>query len=87
MDEHLRRVADGFEALRSRPGSLAEDASARVQAIVAAAETSARQLRDDAEREAAEHVERVAGAARELLARIDALRSELDALQRRRGRA
>jgi len=69
VDEHLRRVADEFEALGRRPGSLAQDASARVQAIVAAAETSARQLRDDAEREAAEQVERVAEAARALLER------------------
>jgi DivIVA domain-containing protein len=82
VHEHLRRVADEFEALARRPapGSLAEGASARVQAIVAAAETSAQELRDDAAREANEHVERVGEAARGLLARIDALQSELDAL-------
>ena len=80
-DAHLRRVADELEALAAGPGSLAQDASARVQAIVAAAETSARQLRDDAEREAAEHVERVAEAARGLLERIDALGAELDGLR------
>jgi DivIVA domain-containing protein len=82
VHEHLRRVTDEFEALARRPapGSLAEDASARVQAIVEAAETSAQQLRDDARREAGEHVERVGEAARELLARIDAVQSELDRL-------
>jgi DivIVA domain-containing protein len=74
--EHLRRVADGFDELGRRPaqGSLAADASVRVQAIVEAAETSARALREDAEREAGQHVERVAAAARDLLERIDALR-------------
>jgi DivIVA domain-containing protein len=82
VHEHLRRVADEFEALARRPapGSLAEGASARVQAIVEAAETSAQQLREDATREASEHVERVGEAARELLARIDSLQAELDRL-------
>jgi hypothetical protein len=62
-------------------GSLAAEAAARVQAIVAAAEESARQLRADADREAREHVERVAAAARGLLDRIDALASEVDRLR------
>jgi DivIVA domain-containing protein len=83
VQAHLRRVADEFEALTRRPApvSLAEDASARVQAIVAAAETSARELREDAGREAQEHVERVSAAAGELRAKIDALQVELDGLR------
>jgi hypothetical protein len=64
-------------------GSLADEAAARVQAIVAAAETSARQLREDAEREAGEHVEHVAAAARALLERIEALGSDVDGLRDR----
>jgi hypothetical protein len=62
-------------------GSLAGEAAARVQAIVAAAETTARQLREDAEREAAALVERVVAAARGLLERIDELGSEVDRLR------
>jgi len=82
VHEHLRRVADEFEALARRPApvSLAEDAATRVQAIVAAAESSAEQLRDDAGREAREHVERVSAGASELLAKLDALQAELDRL-------
>jgi DivIVA domain-containing protein len=82
VHEHLRRVADEFEALgrRPAPGSLAEGASARVQAIIDAAETSAQQLRDDAGRDASAHVERVGEAARELLAKLDRLQGELDRL-------
>jgi DivIVA domain-containing protein len=82
VHEHLRRVADEFEALARRPapGSLAEGASTRVQAIIEAAETSAQQLREDAGREASEHVERVGEAARELLAKLDRVHGELDAL-------
>jgi DivIVA domain-containing protein len=82
VHEHLRRVADEFEALARRPapGSLAEGASTRVQAIIDAAETSAQQLREDAGREASEHLERVGEAARELLAKLDRVHGELDAL-------
>jgi DivIVA domain-containing protein len=81
--DHLRRVADEFEALARRPApaSLAEGASARVQAIIEAAELSAREIRDDASREASEHVARVSEAARGLLARIDALQAELGGLR------
>jgi DivIVA domain-containing protein len=82
VHEHLRRVADAFEevARRPAPSSLAEDAAMRVQAIVEAAESSARALREDAGREAGEHVERVREAARELLAQIGALQAEADRL-------
>jgi DivIVA domain-containing protein len=82
VQQHLRRVADEFEALARRPapGSLAEGASTRVQAIIEAAETSAQQLREDAGREATAHVERVGEAARELLADIERAQADLDRL-------
>jgi DivIVA domain-containing protein len=82
VQQHLRRVADEFEALARgpAPGSLAEGASTRVRAIVEAAETSAQQLREDAGREATEHVERVGEAASGLLAEIERAQAQLDLL-------
>jgi DivIVA domain-containing protein len=81
VEAHLRRVADEFDAVaRQRPGSLAEGASTQVRAILEAAETSARQLRDDAGREASEHVERVEDAAQAMLGKLDGLQTELDRL-------
>ena len=78
VDAHLRRVADAVA--RQRPGSLAEGASSQVRAILEAAETSARQLRDDAGREASGHVERVEDAAKGMLEKLDRLQGELDRL-------
>jgi DivIVA domain-containing protein len=78
VDAHLRRVADAVA--RQRPGSLAEGASSQVRAILEAAETSARQLRDDAGREASGHVERVGDAAKGMLEKLDRLQGELDRL-------
>jgi DivIVA domain-containing protein len=85
VEAHLRRVADEFDAVvhhqqQQRPGSLAEGASSQVRAILEAAETSARQLRDDAGREARGHVEGVEDAANELRAKLDRLQGELDRL-------
>jgi DivIVA domain-containing protein len=82
VHEHLRRVADEFDALaaRTRPASLAEGTSTQVRTILEAAESSARELRDDAGREASDHVERVGEAAGELLAKLDRLQAELDRL-------
>jgi DivIVA domain-containing protein len=85
VHEHLRRVADEFEALgraaADRHGpTLAEGASERVRAILEAAEASAQQLRDEAGREASGHVERVEEAAKEMLGKLDGLQSELDRL-------
>lgn len=82
VDAHLRHVADEFDAVaRQRPGSsLAEGASSQVRAILEAAETSARQLRDDAGREATDHVERVEDAAKGMLDKLDRLQGELDRL-------
>jgi DivIVA domain-containing protein len=82
VHEHLRRVADEFEALAARPreASLAEGTSTQVRTILEAAESSARRLQEDAGREASEHVDRVGEAAKELLDRLDRLHSELDRL-------
>jgi DivIVA domain-containing protein len=78
VDEHLRQVAEAVA--RARPGSLAEGASTQVRAILEAAEAGAQQLRDDAAREAGDHVERVEDAAREMLAKLERLQAELDRL-------
>jgi len=81
VDAHLRRVADEFDAVaRQRPGSLAEGASTQVRAILEAAETSARELRDQAGREASDRVERVEDAAKGMLEKLDRLQGELDRL-------
>jgi DivIVA domain-containing protein len=78
VDEHLRHVAD--EVARQRPGSIAEGASTQVRAILEAAESGAQQLRDDAAREAGEHVERVEDAAKAMLEKLERLQGELDRL-------
>jgi len=83
VEEHLRGVADEVQLLRraaEAPTSdpLAAAASAQVRAIVAAAETSAAELRDEAAVDARGHVERIAEAAGALLERIDAHGRELD---------
>jgi DivIVA domain-containing protein len=82
VDAHLRHVADEVEALRSR-GPVAATASARVQKILEAAETTADQLRADAGEEAREHVHRVSTAARELLERLGAMHDELGSMMDR----
>jgi DivIVA domain-containing protein len=82
VDQHLRRVADEVEGLRGgRP--VASAASARVQQIVEAAETTADQLRAEAGEEAQQHVHRVSTAARELLERPGAMHDELGAMMDR----
>lgn len=86
VHEHLHRVADVVEALvraaadRPAEATLAEGASERVRAILEAAEASARQLRDEAGREASGHVGRVEESAKEMLGKLDRLQSELDHL-------
>jgi DivIVA domain-containing protein len=82
VDEHLRRVADEFERLRAAPGrtSLAAGASEQVRAILEASERSAAELRDDAGREASEHVARVGAAADGMLDRLEQLETELGTL-------
>ncbi len=82
VDAHLRRVADELESLRGgRP--VAAQASAQVQRILEAAESTAEQLRTEAGDEAREHVHRVSTASRELLERIGAMHDELGAMMDR----
>ena len=85
VDAHLRRVADELERLRDAPArsgraSLAAGTSEQVRGILEAAERSAAGLRDDAARQASDHVERVAEAAGGMLRRLDELQTELGAL-------
>jgi DivIVA domain-containing protein len=86
VDEHLRRVADEIDTLRTNPGSrpaptpLSAGTSEQVRAILEAAETGAAELRAQAGREAGEHVARVEDAAGGMLAKLDQLESELKTL-------
>jgi DivIVA domain-containing protein len=84
VDAHLRELADQLEGMR-RPGAqpVAAAASAQVQRIIEAAESTAEQLRTEAGEEAREHVYRVSTASRELLERIGALDDELGSLMQR----
>src|SRR4051794_41126466 len=84
VDAHLRRVADELEALRTRGSQpVAAAASAQVQKILEAAESTAEQLRADAGEEAREHVHHVSTAARELLERLGAMHDEVGAMMDR----
>jgi DivIVA domain-containing protein len=87
VDAHLREVADEIEKLRRgaasarRPAaSLAAGTSKQVLLILEAAERGAADLREDAGRQATEHVARVEAAAGDMLARLEALERELDGL-------
>jgi DivIVA domain-containing protein len=82
VDDHLRRVADEFERLEGRQAapaatSLAAGASEQVRGILEAAERSAAELREDAGRQAGEHVARVGEVADGMLQRLEALEAEL----------
>ena len=61
VDEHLRRVADEFEAACAppRPVSMASGASEQVRLILDAAERGAAELRAKAGEDASDHVARV----------------------------
>ena len=84
VDAHLRSVADEVERMRGRGSQpVAAAASSQVQRIIAAAESTADQLRDEAGEEAREHVHRVSTAARELLERLGAMHDELGELMDR----
>src|SRR3954447_20692758 len=86
VDAHLREVADELESLRSRAASpparapLSAGTSEQVRVILEAAERSAGELREDAGRQAAEHVARVEEAAGGMLSRLDDLQAELERL-------
>jgi DivIVA domain-containing protein len=83
VDEHLRRVADGLEALQGRTGtsSLSAGTSEQVRVILEAAEASAAELRADAARQSSEHVSRVHLVAGAMLDRVDEIERELRALR------
>jgi DivIVA domain-containing protein len=82
VDAHLRRVADELTTARAAApsASFAAGTSEQVRLILEAAEQSADQLRQDAERTAGSHVERVQDAAAALVTRLDQLQGELDSL-------
>jgi DivIVA domain-containing protein len=83
VDAHLRELADEVERMRPSAQPVAAQASAQVQRIIEAAETTAEQLRSEAGEEAREHVHRVSTAARELLERLGTLEEELGTLMGR----
>jgi hypothetical protein len=83
VSAHLESVADEVQLLRrvaEAPAGdpLAAAASAQVRAIVAAAESGAAELREEASEDARDHVARIAEAAQALLGRIDAYGRELE---------
>ena len=81
VDEHLRRVADEFEAQVHPPApSLSSGASEQVRQILVAAERSASELRERAGEQASDHVARVQEAAEGMLAKLDRLERELGGL-------
>ena len=78
VDEHLRRVADRFEAHADAPApSLSTTTSEQVRQILQAAERSVSEMRARANEEASEHVDRVREAADGMLAKLDDLEREL----------
>jgi DivIVA domain-containing protein len=81
VDEHLRRVADEFEAqVHPPPPSLSSGMSEQVRQILVAAERGASELRARAGEDASDHVARVQTAAGEMLAKLDGLEGELGRL-------
>jgi DivIVA domain-containing protein len=90
VDAHLRDVADEIEELRrgaaaarkpAAAASLAVGTSEQVRLILEAAERGATEVREEAGRRAEEHVARVEAAAGDMLAKLEALQSELDGLR------
>jgi DivIVA domain-containing protein len=85
VDAHLRAVADELDSLRARAAEpaargLSAGTSEQVRVILEAAERSAAQLRDQAGRDAGEHVERVQDATGAMLEQLGTLQTELDAM-------
>jgi DivIVA domain-containing protein len=86
VDAHLREVADQMDGLRERAeaprprGGLAAGASDRVREILEAAERSAGEIREQAGRDASDHVARVGEATAAMMSRLDQLQRELDGL-------
>jgi DivIVA domain-containing protein len=78
VDEHLRRVADQFEARTHPPApTLSAATSEQVRQILQAAERSVSEMRARASEEASDHVARVEAAAGGMLAKLDELETEL----------
>ena len=78
VDEHLRRVADRFEAHANAPApSLSTATSEQVRQILQAAERSVSEMRARANEEASDHVDRVKQAADGMLSKLDGLEREL----------
>jgi DivIVA domain-containing protein len=90
VDRHLRAIAEAVEALKAEPkqATVAGVAAERVEAIVAAAEASARQIeesaradaqlaRERAQADAAAHVERAEDVADQLTARAAELHQQI----------
>jgi DivIVA domain-containing protein len=85
VDAHLRAVADEMDSLRERAAEpaargLSAGTSEQVRLILEAAERSAAQLRDQAGREAGEHVGRVQDATGAMLEQLGTLQTELDGM-------
>lgn len=83
VDEHLRLVADEVEGMRGAGRSsegLAGMAADQIKGIVDAAERSASEIRQRAEADAAEQVDRVLHATERLLERTDGAEAALDRL-------
>ena len=84
VDAHLRTVADELERLRDQPAAapraLSAGTSEQVRLILEAAERSAAELKEQAGRDAGEHVAKVEEATGEMLGRLGALHTELDGL-------
>jgi DivIVA domain-containing protein len=94
VDRHLRAIADAVEQLKAAPaaqGTVAGATAQRVEAIVAAAEASAREIeeranadagliRERAETDAAAHVKRAQGLADELAGRASELQEQIGRL-------
>jgi DivIVA domain-containing protein len=89
VDAHLDRIADEVDELRRQaaapapapaPAPLSAQAGEQVQAIVAAAERSAQEIRDAAHAEAREHVAHVTAAADRLRERIEQMERDMTQL-------
>lgn len=86
VDGHLRAIADAVEQLKSaqpQQASLAGTAASRVEAIVAAAETSAREIEEKARAEADERVKSADASVAQVVARAQELQAEVAELVQR----
>lgn len=85
VDAHLRALADEMDTLRDRASAasargLSAGTSDQVREILEAAERSAAGIREQAGRDAGEHVARVGEMAAAMRSRLDQLQGELDGL-------